>query len=55
VPFDVLEVLGLLAVDIAWKVEVEFVFLDLLDGDHAGVFRDVEALVEDVHDLMDVL
>ena len=32
VALDVLEVLGLLAVDVARQVEVELVLLDLLDG-----------------------
>ena len=36
VAFDVLDVLGLLAVDVARQVEVEVVLLDLLDADHAG-------------------
>ena len=52
---DVLQVLGRLAVDVARQVEVELVLLDLLEADHARVFRDFEPLVEDVHDLVDVL
>src|SRR5258708_10311814 len=51
---DVLHVLWRLAVDVAWQIEVELVLLDLSEGDHARVFRDVEPLVEDVHDLVDV-
>jgi hypothetical protein len=37
---NVLKVLGLLAVDIAQKVEVEVVLLDFLEAHHAGIFRD---------------
>ena len=55
VAFDVLDVLGLLAVDVAREIEVEIVLLDLLDADHAGVFRDFEPPVEDIDDPVDVL
>ena len=55
VPGDVLQVFGLLAVDVARQVQVVFVALDLLEGHHARVFLDFRALVEDVHDLVDVL
>ena len=55
VALDVLEVLGLLAVDVARQVEVEIVLLDLLEADHARVFREFEPLVEDIDDLVDVL
>ena len=44
-----------LAVDVARQVEVELVLLDLLDADHAGIFRDFEPPVEDIDDLVDVL
>ena len=54
-PVDVLQVLGRLAVDVARQVEVELVLLDLLEADHARVFRDFEPLVEDIDDLVDVL
>ena len=52
---DVLNVLGLLAVDVAREIEIEIVLLDLLDGDHARVFRDFELPGEDIDDLVDVL
>ena len=51
---DVLSVLGCLTVDVAWQVEVELVLLDLREGHHACIFRDIEPFVEDVHDLVDV-
>src|SRR6266446_9988115 len=37
VTFDVLEVFGLLAVDVARQVEVELVLLNLLDADHPRI------------------
>ena len=52
---NVLEVFGCLVVDVARKIEVELVRLDFLEADHARVFRDVETLVEDIHDSVDVL
>lgn len=52
---DVLEILRRLAVDISRQVEVEFILLDFLEADHAGIFGDFEALVEGVDDLVDVL
>src|ERR1039458_1029354 len=55
VAVNVLEVFGLLAVDIARQVEVELVLLDLLDGDHARILGDFEAFIEDIDDLVDVL
>src|SRR5262249_29392507 len=55
VTVDVLGVLGLLAVDVAREVEVEIVFLDLVDGHHAGIFVEFEPPVEDIDDLVDVL
>ena len=51
---DVLHVLLCLAVDVARQVEVELVVLDLGEGHHACVLRDVESLVENVHDLVDI-
>ena len=54
VALDVLQILGRLAVDVARQVEVVLVLFDLLMGDHARVFRDVELLVEDVHDAVNV-
>src|SRR6266508_878212 len=38
VAFDVLNVLGLSAVDVTGDVEIEIILLDLLKGNHAGVF-----------------
>ncbi len=55
VALDILKVFGFLAVDIAGEVEVELVLLDLLEADHARVFRDLGLLVEDIHNLVDVL
>jgi hypothetical protein len=52
---DVLQVLGCLAVDVAWQVEVELILLDLLDADGAGIPGHFEPPREDVHDLMYVL
>ena len=37
------------------SVEVELVLLDLREGDHARVLRDIDPLVKNVHDLVDVL
>ena len=51
---DVLNIFGLLAVDIARDVQVEFVLLDFLDADHARVFGNLQPLVEDIDDLVDV-
>ena len=51
---DVLPVLGRLAVDVARQIEVELVLLDLREGHHACIFRDIEPLVENIHDLVDV-
>ena len=51
---DVLNVLGLLAVDVARDVEVELVLLDLSERDHAGVLWKLQPPVEDIHDLVDV-
>ena len=45
VPLDILEVFRRLAVDVARKVEVEIVLLDLLEGNHARVFRGFEPLL----------
>ena len=55
VAFDVLEVFRLLAIDVAGEVEVEFVFLDFHEGDHASIFRNITLLVKDIYDLVDVL
>src|ERR1022692_431503 len=52
--FDVLDVFGLAAIDVAWDVEIEVVLFDLLDADHAGVFGDFETAVEDIDDFVDV-
>src|SRR5947208_2047868 len=52
---DVLKVLWLLAVDVAWEVEVELILLDLREAHHAGVFGDVELPGENIDDLVDVL
>ena len=53
-PGDVLDVFGFLAIDVARQVEVELVALDLLEGDHARVRLLLQALVEDVHDLVNI-
>ena len=53
-PGDVLDVFGLLAVDVARQVEVELVALDLLEGNHARIFLQLQPLVEDVHDLVNI-
>ena len=54
VALDVLNVLALLAVYVARDVEVELVPLDLLERDHTRVFCKLQALIEDIHDLVDV-
>src|SRR6185369_1756020 len=54
VPLDVLDILGLLAVDIPRNVEVEVVLLDLLDTDHAGIFGNLQPFVENINDLVEV-
>src|ERR1035438_9103248 len=51
---DVLDVLGLAAVDVARDVQVEVILFNLLDADHAGVFGDFEAAVEDIDDFVNV-
>ena len=53
--FDILQVLSLLAVDVAWEVEVELVLLDFLQADHPRVFRDLSLPGENVHYLVDIL
>ena len=52
--FDVLNVFGLLAVNVAREIEVEIVFLDLVDTDRAGILRHIQPLVEDIDYLVDV-
>ena len=52
--FDVLNILGLLTVDVAGDIEVEVVLLDLIHPHHAGVLGDLQPLVEDIDDLMNV-
>src|SRR5437016_8319788 len=52
---NVLKILGLLAVDVARQVEIEVIFFDLLDRDHARIFWDFEPPVEDIDDLVNVL
>ena len=51
---NVLDVLRLLAVDVARQVEVEVIFLDLRTAHQAGVFGDIELPSEDIDDLVDV-
>jgi hypothetical protein len=51
---DVLKILGRLAINVARQIEVEVVILDLGEGDHARVFRNIDLLVERVHDSVDV-
>src|SRR5437899_41957 len=53
-PLDVLNVLGLLAVNVTREVEVEIVLLDLLEADHARVFREFQSPIENIDDLMDI-
>src|ERR1700730_19178953 len=52
---DVLKVFRRLAVDVARKVEIELVLVDLLEADHASVFWDFEPLGEDIDDFVNVL
>ena len=52
---DVLDVLRRLAVDVAWQVEVELIFLDLRKAHQARVLGDVELPGKDIDDLVDVL
>ena len=52
--FNVLNVFGLLAVDIAGDVQVKLVVLDFFNADHARVFGYLQPLVEHVDDLVDV-
>ncbi len=52
---NILHILGRLTVDIARQVEVELVLLDLLEGDHLRIFIDLQPLVEDIHDLVNIL
>ena len=54
VPLDVLNIFGLLTVDIARDVQVEFVLLDFLDADHSRVFWYLQPLVEYIDDLVNV-
>ena len=51
---DVLDVLGLLGIDVAWQVEVEVVLLDLVMRDVAGVAGVFLGVGEDVDDLVEV-
>ena len=51
---DVLEVLGLGAVDVARQIEVEVVLLDLGEGNQARVPRNVAPFVEGIDDLVNV-
>ena len=53
-PLDVLNIFGLLTVDIARDVQVEFVLLDFLDADHSRVFWYLQPLVEYIDDLVNV-
>src|SRR3989338_2358636 len=52
--FNIWNVLGRLAGDIARQVEVELVLLDLPDADQARKAGHIEPPREDVHDLVDV-
>jgi len=54
---EILDVLGLGAVDVAGQVEVVVVFRigDFRDGDHAGIAGHFELTGEGVHDAVDVL
>lgn len=51
---DVLNILGLLTVNVTRDIEIEVVLLDLLDTHHAGVFGYLQPLVEDIDDLVQV-
>lgn len=51
---DVLDVLGLLGVDVAGQVEIEVVFLDLIQRDEAGVAGVLLGIGEDIDDLVQV-
>ncbi|KAF5035101.1 hypothetical protein DSECCO2_589150 [anaerobic digester metagenome] len=54
---QVVEVLGLARIDVARDVQVVIVRTarNLRDGDHAGVAGHLDPVVEDVHDLADIL
>ena len=54
-PLNVLKILSLLAIYVAWKVEVKLVLLDLLKTDHPRVFRDLNLLGEYIHYFADIL
>ena len=54
VALDILNILCLLVVDVAGKVEVEVVFLNLVDADHAGVFRKFKLPGEDIDNLVEI-
>src|SRR2546426_2615380 len=51
----VLDVLRFLTIDIARKIEVEFVLLNFLKAHHAGVLGILDLLGEDVNDPVDIL
>src|SRR5690606_13104151 len=55
VPLNILKVFSLLAVDIAWKVEVELVLLYFLKTNHSRVLWDLSLPCENIHYLMDIL
>ena len=52
---DVLQIFWRLAVNVARKIEVELVLLDLLNADHARVAGHFKLPGEDIHDLVNVL
>src|SRR5262249_42609599 len=54
VALDILNVLNLLAINVARDIKIEVVLLDLVVGDHARIAGHFEAAVEDINDLVNV-
>ena len=52
--FDVLNVLGLLAVDVTRDIEVVLVLLDLLEAHHTGILGFLDLFSEDVDDTVNI-
>jgi hypothetical protein len=52
---DILEVFGLLAVEVSREVEIKVIFFYFLDGNHSRKFGEFKLPVEDVHNLVNVL
>ena len=53
--FNILNIFRLLRINVAWEIEVVFVFLYLIVADKSSIFRYFQFTVPCINDLADVL